>query len=77
MTIAHAIAPETSQGIYKAIFLPDQQITNDSNNPTPQTLSGGWLFTNRGAFDRRDPNRPFKVISPYIIVPNNDQSISS
>ncbi|GAP21877.1 hypothetical protein [Leptolinea tardivitalis] len=77
LTIAHAIAPKTSQGIYKAIFLPDQQITNDSNNPTPQTLSGGWLFTNRGAFDRRDPNRPFKVISPYIIVPNNEQSISS
>ena len=77
MTIAHAIDPETSQGIYKAIFLPDQQITNDSNNPTPQTLSGGWLFTNRGAFDRRDPNRPFKTISPYIIVPNNEQSIST
>ena len=77
LTVTHAVDPETSQGVYKAIYLPDQQITNDSKNPTPQNQSGGWLFTNKGAFDRRDSNRPFKTISPYVIVPNNEQIISS
>ena len=76
LSIAHAVDPEISQGIYKAILVPDQQITNDSNNPIPQSLSGGWLFTNRGSFDRRDSNRPFRTISPYIVVPNREQIVT-
>jgi hypothetical protein len=75
LTVKHIIDPESSQGIYKATILQDQQITNDSNNPSPLNLSGGWLFTNKGAFDRRDPNRSFKTISPYIVAPNTEQII--
>lgn len=63
------------QGVYKTYQIQDQQIVNDSLNPTPQSYSGGWLFTSRGAFDRWDPKRPFKSVSPYLIIPNEEQVI--
>lgn len=49
---------------YRAIFIPDQKIVNDKQNPRPLSNSGGWLFANRGAFDREDVNRPFEKVHP-------------
>lgn len=43
------------QGIYKPYYFQDMQIVNDGNSLIPQNYSGGWLFSARGSFDRRDP----------------------
>jgi hypothetical protein len=55
---------------YRAIWIPEQQIVNDQRNPRGLSLSGGWLFANRGAYDREDINRPFEKVHPYLIAPN-------
>lgn len=54
---------------YKAIQIPLQKNVNDMQNPTPLPQSGGWLFAQKGAYDRNDINRVFDEIRPYMIIP--------
>lgn len=76
LSVNHSNEPTSPQGIYKTIFIPDQKVTNDSKNPFPQNLSGGWLFANKGSFDRRDLSRPFSTIRPYLIVPKDEETVN-
>lgn len=72
LSIPHTTGQGSIQGVYKPNYFQDMQIVNDGNSLIPQNYGGAWLFSAKGAFDRRDPNRPFKSISPYLIVPNEE-----
>lgn len=73
---AHPLQQPTSNVDYKAVWIQDQQIVNDRRNPRGLSYSGGWLFANRGAYDREDVDRPFEEVRPYLVVPNSDEMIA-
>lgn len=68
----HPIQGDTNLD-YKAIWIPQQPIVNDQQNPRGKSQSGGWLFREDGAYDREDVERPFDRVHPYLIVPKNDR----
>ncbi len=58
---------------YRTIMFPDQQIVINENNPAAQSYGGGWLFSNKGAYDRESINRPFDSIKPFLVVPDDPE----
>jgi len=77
LSTGHVSDGNSSLGIYTARYINEQKITNDFRNPIAQNQSGGLLFSEKGAFDRRDPNRPFKSISPFLLIPNRQEIVNS
>lgn len=76
-SVSHISNEGSTQGIYRATQIKDQQIIADGISLASQNYSGGWSFSNLGAFDRGDINRPFRSVSPYLIVPNDEGKINS
>lgn len=67
---AHPLLGQSSTG-YKPVWFQEQQVVNDPQDPRGRLIGGGWLFANRGAYDRDDINRQFDKVHPYIIVPDD------
>jgi hypothetical protein len=64
--------PENNNTGYSAAVLETQNISTDPKQLRGRPYGGGWQFQTWGSYDRNDPNRPFKSIHPYLIIPNLD-----